>query len=192
MNQPERDLELRILKNTISIFNMKGLKFTMDDVARGCGISKKTIYTVFEDKNALFLSMVDMIFNDIKIEEERIMNDDSLPLKDKIQKLMSAMPETYGEIDFRKLYELKDKYPLIYKEVEERLETGWEDTIALLKKGQEEGIIKKDVRLNIVKVMMESTLEHFFQRDVLIRSGLSYQQGLNQVVSILMEGIING
>ena len=33
-----------ILEGTIKAFNEKGLKFTMDDVAKILGMSKKTIY----------------------------------------------------------------------------------------------------------------------------------------------------
>ena len=42
----KRQKEL-ILEGTVKAFNEKGLKFTMDDVAKLLGISKKTIYTVF-------------------------------------------------------------------------------------------------------------------------------------------------
>lgn len=54
-------MELRetILEGTIQAFNKKGLKFTMDDIAALLGISKKTIYTVFQDKNTLVSEMVD-------------------------------------------------------------------------------------------------------------------------------------
>ena len=44
----------------------------------------------------------------------------------------------------------------------------------------------------IFKLMMESTLEQFFQSDVLVRSGLSYKQALDQVVDILLRGILAG
>ena len=48
-----------ILEGTIKAFNEKGLKFTMDDVAKILGMSKKTIYTVFRDKESMVLAMVD-------------------------------------------------------------------------------------------------------------------------------------
>ena len=41
---------------------------------------------------------------------------------------------------FRQLYQLKEKYPEIYHQVEVRLETGWETTIALLEQGMQEGV----------------------------------------------------
>ena len=83
---------------------------------------------------------------------------------------------------------LKDKYPLIYGQVERRLETGWEATIMLLKKGMEEGVIRP-VSIPIVKMMLEASVEQFFQRDVLISNQLSYKEALEEVVGILMDGI---
>ena len=53
------DLKETILEGTIGIFNEKGLKFTMDDIAESLKISKKTIYKVFQNKEELFLAMVD-------------------------------------------------------------------------------------------------------------------------------------
>ncbi len=68
------DMELRetILEGTIQAFNKKGLKFTMDDIASLLGMSKKTIYTVFQDKNTLVSEMVDYCFDSIKESEQEV------------------------------------------------------------------------------------------------------------------------
>lgn len=187
-NMEANELKESILKGTIQVFNKKGLKFTMDDIARELSISKKTIYTVFTDKGALFLQMVDYIFDSIKDSEQRIMEDDSLPLIEKIRQILSVMPEGYRDIDFRQLYLLKDKYPSIYAKVEKRLETGWENTIELLNRAMDEGLIRR-IDIPILKLMLEASIEQFFQRDILIRNGLTYQEALSEVVDILVEGI---
>ena len=183
------ELQEQILEETLKIFNKKGLKFTMDDIARNLGISKKTIYTVFRTKEQLFLTMVDYIFDGIKISEQQVMDNEKLTVVEKIRKIFKVMPETYSEIDFRQLYQLKGKYPKIYKKVEKRLETGWENTIALLEQGMKQGVIRK-IHIPIVKMMLESTLEQFFQRDILVKNQISYQEALDEVVDILMEGIV--
>ena len=171
-----------ILEGTIKAFNEKGLKFTMDDVAKILGMSKKTIYTVFRDKESMFLAMVEYMFDSIK-------EDDALSTVEKIRRILGVIPESYRDVDFRQLYLLKDKYPVIYKQVEKRLETGWETTIQLLEQGMAEGVIRK-VSIPIVKMMLEATVEQFFQRDILIQSGLSYLEALDEVVSILVNGIV--
>ena len=183
------ELKETILQGTIQAFNQKGLKFTMDDIAAIVGISKKTIYTVFENKEDLFLAMVDYLFDRIKESEQSILENEEITTLDKIRSIMCVMPESYSEIDFRQLYLLKEKYPEIYKQVEIRLETGWETTIMLLEKGIEEGVIRP-IHIPILKLMMESALEQFFQRDILIRHNLSYKEALDEVVNILIDGII--
>ena len=126
-----------ILEGTIKAFNEKGLKFTMDDVAKILGMSKKTIYTVFRDKESMFLAMVDYMFDSIKESEQQIVEDDVLSTVEKIRRILGVIPESYRDVDFRQLYLLKDKYPVIYKQVEKRLETGWETTIQLLEQGMD-------------------------------------------------------
>jgi AcrR family transcriptional regulator len=177
-----------ILDGTISAFNQKGIKFTMDDIARQLGMSKKTIYKVFADKEQLFLAMVDYLFDGIKESEQAVLEDENLDTLGKLHKILGVMPEGYKDVDFRQLYLLRDKYPTIYKQVEQRLETGWENTIALMEQGMEEGVLRK-VRIPIVKMMMEAALEQFFQRDILIQNGITYQEALTQVVDILIMGI---
>lgn len=183
-------MELRetILEGTIEVFNVKGLKFTMDDIAKTLGISKKTIYTVFRDKESMFYAMVDYMFDSIKESEQRIAHDPALSTIEKIRQIMGVMPEGYKNIDFHQLYQLKDKYPAVYKQVEQRLETGWEETIALLEQGIAEGSIRQ-IHIPIVKMMLEATLEQFFQRDILIQNKITYMDALNEVVEILMDGI---
>lgn len=183
-------IELReiILEGTIKAFNKKGLKFTMDDVAKILGMSKKTIYTVFRDKESLFYAMVDYMFDSIKESERCIVEDETLSTIEKIRQIMSVLPEGYRNVDFHQLYQLKDKYPAVYKQVEKRLETGWEETISLLEKGIEEGCIRQ-IHIPLVKMMLEASLEQFFQRDILIQNNITYVDALNEVVGILMDGI---
>jgi hypothetical protein len=38
-------------------------------------------------------------------------------------------------------------------------------------------------------MMLEAALEQFFQRDILIQNGITYQEALTQVVDILIMGI---
>lgn len=184
-------MELRetILEGTIQAFNRKGLKFTMDDVAFGLGMSKKTIYTVFKDKNTLISEMVDYCFESIKESERAVLNDGSLDIVEKIRKILGVMPEGYRDVDFKQLYLLKDKYPKIYKKVEMRLENGWENTISLIEQGIAMGRIRP-VKIPILKTMLEATLEQFFKRDVLIINKISYQDALDEAVNILVDGIV--
>lgn len=184
----ESTIREQILEATILVFNRKGMKFTMDDIARELGMSKKTIYTVFADKQELVYDMVDYCFDSIKESEQKVMKSAGLSTLEKIQEILGVLPEGYKEIDFSQLYILRDKYPRIYTRVEERLESGWDATMELLQRGMNEGVTRK-VDTALVKVMFEATLEQFFRRDVLVKNGITYSDALAEVVDIICNGI---
>ncbi len=181
-------LKESILVGTMSVFNQKGLKFTMDDVAKELSISKKTIYTVFADKESLFYTMVDYMFDTIKESERQVLENAELGTLEKIRRILGVLPESYKNIDFRQLYMLREKFPGVYQQVEKRLETGWEPTLALLEQGIQEGVIRP-VNLVLVKMMLEAAVEQFFQRDILVQTQLQYNEALEAVVNILVDGI---
>ena len=183
-----RLLKNKIIEATIEVFNRKGIKFTMDDIAAELGMSKKTIYNTFRDKQDLFLSTVDYCFDKIKESEKEVLEDDSLATLDKLRRLLGVMPEGYKDISFEKLSILKTRYPKIFVKVQERLETGWEATLMLINQGIKEGVIRP-VDTALVKTMFEATVERFFMSDVLVNSKMSYTEGLEEVVNILIDGI---
>ncbi len=184
-----QDQKINILKSTIKVFNKKGLKLTMDDIAEYMGISKKTIYKFYDSKEEIFDQIVDYIFDGIKRKEKEILEEEGLTLEQRTRKLLAAFPESYTEIDFTKLGDLKDKYPKIYKKLTKRLESGWEPTMELLEQGKKEGLYRKDADFTIFKIMMDSSVARFFETDTLRKSGISYVDALNQVVDILLTGI---
>ena len=178
----------KILEAAVDAFNEKGLKFTMDDLAKRLSMSKKTLYTVFEDKQELFFAMVDYCFAAIKDAEKRVLEDESLDIVDRIQKLIVVLPDKYKGINLRQVYLLKEKYPKVYKEVEKRLENDWEPTIALLNQAMEQKRIRP-INVYVFKTMVEGTIEQFFQKSVLVDRDISYEQAMEEMVTILVRGI---
>ena len=55
----------KIIDATVEEFKQNGLKFTMNDLAKRLGISKKTIYTVFESKQAVLVAVADRYAADL-------------------------------------------------------------------------------------------------------------------------------
>lgn len=187
--QTEESLKDRILNETILLFNQKGLKFTMDDIAKQLCISKKTIYQIFQDKKALLSEMVDHCFDDIKVSKEEVLASAGEDTVETLKALLSALPERYKVLDLRQLYVLQEKYPQTYTKVLRRLNSDWEPTLQLMKKGMEEGRIRQ-VSLPVFKTMMQATLEQFFKKDILLESGITYQEALEEVVQIMVNGIV--
>jgi AcrR family transcriptional regulator len=184
----EQDLQERILNAAIEEFERIGLKFTMDDIARNLRISKKTLYTVYENKEAMLMALVDHCFRDIKESEAAVMEDEELDLVTRLERILVVLPDRYENIGLGKLYQLKEKYPKVYERVSMYLTTGWDSTIALINQGIEEGLLRP-VSIPVLKVMVESTIEHFFSDDVLVENNIYYEEALHEMVEIIIQGI---
>ncbi len=187
---PLESTRARILEAAIPLFNDRGLKFTMDELAAALGMSKKTIYAAFPSKEKMLEEMVDYVFDFIGRDKAAILGDDTLPYLEKLRRVLTTLTDKYESIDLRRLYDLESRYGAVYAKVARRLETGWEGTTALLEQGIREGVLRP-FPIPIFKLMMETTLQQFFRGDVLLRSGISYQEALGQVVDILLRGILS-
>jgi AcrR family transcriptional regulator len=179
----------RILDGTVEVFRKKGASFTMSDISKELGMSKKTIYTVFDDKESLLLILVDYFFDSVKEDEEKIWNDTSLSTKDKFIKILGGMPEASLDIDFATLYEIRGKYPAVDKKVRKRLESDWEKTLDLLEKGKKEGVFR-DVSPIVFQITFEAAIERFINGSELKINHIKYGQALEELVEMIVGGIL--
>ncbi len=183
-----QEIRQQIMDSVINQFNQKGMKFTMDDISKELHISKKTIYKEFYDKDELFFATVDYGFSAIKQKEAEIVADDSLDLVTKISRLIVCLPDNYKNIDFRRVYQLKEKYPKVYMKLAERIESDWGETEKLLKQAMEQGLIK-NVPVPLIKLMVEGAIEKFLGSEELVRTEFSYEQSLNGMIDIIINGL---
>lgn len=186
--EKETTLKEQIMDATLFEVNDKGLSFTMDDVAKRLKISKKTIYSLFKDKESLCMETVDYCFDEIKKAEQEIAERTDLSIKERIRRIIIVLPDRYQEIDFRKLRGGREKYPRAYARIVEKLHGGWDTTIALLEEGIRDGVLRS-FSIPVFRCMVEQTIESFLETDTLTDVGLVYEEALNEMISILWEGI---
>ena len=184
------DRREQIMDAVIGQFRLNGIKFTMDDIAGDLHMSKKTIYTLYPDKESLMIDAVERFFRSVKESESAVLRAPDLDYYERLRKVLSAMPKKYEGMEFGELWDVRDRYPRVYAALAKNLENGWEPTIQLLEEGIREGKLR-NFSVPIFKTMMETTLEQFFQKDVLKKNRISYRKALNEVVEILINGIRN-
>ncbi len=182
------DLSDMVLIEAMSLFREYGLRFTMQQVADDLHISKKTIYTVYPSKEALLLSMVDHAFDEIHLCKDEILRGNGT-VKEKLCSVIIALPKEYGALDLQQMKELEEKYPVVAERVRMQLETGWEPTIKLLSDAMEEGVIRP-VSLEVLKKMIVASIESFLSDRSFVESGVRYTSVLEEMIGIILEGVL--
>ena len=177
-----------IIQEATRQFQIKGLKFTMDDIAKEMHIAKKTIYQSFSSKEELMMAMLDTGFAEIHKRKKEILDSD-LPLAEKLAAVMIAMPDRYDILDFRKLSGLAQGYPTVSEHLKAHLESDWGPVIELMEEGIRTGRLRQ-ISIPIVKLMFTASVEAFLSGDTLTNEKISYSEALEELIGIIMKGIM--
>ena len=153
----------RILNKARELMFQAGVKHvTMDDLATQLGISKKTIYQYFKDKDALVSSVVEF-----ELANHALLCNQSTQAADnavhEIFLLMSVIQEMFNRMNPLALFEIEKYYPLAFDKIKKHKEDIIFSMISdNLEKGIAEGLYRKDVDITILsKYRLETSLIPF-------------------------------
>lgn len=180
----------RIFEGCVEEFKENGVKFTMDSLAKRIGISKRTLYETISSKEEAVELVVSRTFADVKQQQKEILENEQMPTVERIKKLFTVVPTYANVVDYRRMNEIKQSYPGIYKEIQERLENDWEPTIALLEEAMREGIIRK-TNITILKLLLCEVYERLITGEMLIKNDISYEQAMQETITIIFEGVLS-
>lgn len=141
----------RILQGAEELFFKYGLKgVTMDDIAKHLGMSKKTIYKSFEDKDSIVHGL--MVHKLSEDEHDIIaLSQGTSNVIEVVFKLMNHMNQMFTKINPNVFYELQKYYPnswKLFKEFKENCILKMvEET---LKRGMKEGHIREDINYKVI------------------------------------------
>ncbi len=141
----------RIIEDAGKLFFREGIKrVTMDDVARELGISKRTIYENFKDKNELLTATLQQITNLQNLSFEKI-KESSQNVLEIMVGILRFGHESIARVNEAYISDLERYYPRIWRTVfnnstRERL-SSIED---LLEQGKTEGFFRPEINSRMV------------------------------------------
>ena len=180
----------RITEQATEMFLKEGIKsIRMDDIASALGVSKRTIYELFENKENLISECAQYFFlRQNKLHESLTRNTNNL-----IEKLMTIvdMAEEYMETDIRFMSSIQKFYPSIYETIIKQHLT--EQFMLLKGKMQEainEGLLVKNFNLDFALTMFaESLFNAFSKPNVLISTNISQIEAFRYLTIYFFRGL---
>ena len=163
------ELRDRIIVKATEAFTAHGIKsITMDDIATSLGISKRTLYEVFEDKETL---LREVLLKNHVLEVILVCFQKSIEMFHKTNK---------------RFFEDLKKYPSIYNMMKNSREKESESTIAFFKSGVEQGIFRDDVNFAIINLLVRE------QFDLLLNTNICSEYPFLEVYESIMFTFIRG
>jgi len=186
--EEQDSLLARIISATKKAYMDRGPDFTMEALAKGLGISKKTLYAAVPDKESLLELIIDGARASIKAGQAAAIADPSMAPVDRIRAVLGTLPEDAASFDYLRLAELESSHPRLFSRIQRLMEEDWEATLALFEEGRRSGGLR-DFDTAVFREMYTATLNSMFRSRFLWKRGLSYAAALREVVDILMKGI---
>jgi len=185
------DVRDKIIEGAAVLFRTYGIKaVTMDSLANHLGISKRTIYEVFSDKDDLYIGVLDWM---VKMQKElvtRVLQESENALI-AIFRLLEINRNHFQDMspafqaDIKKFH-----YEVLFKKTKKTEIPDYGDNIQVIERGIEERLFRKDIdpdlvnrSLNLlVRSIIDDELfpyEQFSRKEVVKNVYINYLRGIS-------------
>ncbi|MFA7420930.1 MAG: TetR/AcrR family transcriptional regulator [Melioribacteraceae bacterium] len=187
----EKEIKQRIVQKADEMFRQYGFsKITMEEIASNLGISKKTLYKHFSNKDHILKEIVHANKCEVDKFIEDLMAQKSMPFLDKLKNFMNFIAQQAQKLEGPMVHDLMKCNPEVWKDIEEfRSKKAYKHLSQLIEEGVENGIFRKDVDNSVIVVGYVASIHSLINPEVLSKLPISADQAFRDILKILFEGI---
>ncbi|PBQ32713.1 TetR family transcriptional regulator [Sphingobacteriaceae bacterium] len=180
----------KILKTSLGLFFKYGIKhITMDDIAKELGMSKKTIYQFYKEKDDL----VNQLCNNELNTQEAHFEDMNKSAKDPIHEIMlisDKMRNMMQNINPMFFLDLQKFYPTAYQRfISFRENCAYKLVILNIKKGIETGVYRPDLDPELISRLRMAQIDMLMFGNYFSYEKTSFAKTHTVVLDIFIYGI---
>lgn len=185
------DIRDRIIEGAARLFKTYGIKaVTMDSLANSIGISKRTIYENFSDKEEILGGVLQMMADRQKTLVNRILNESENAI-DAIFRLIETNRDHFQEMSPAFYADIRKYHHDVLMDKADKCEMpDYRNNIQVIEKGIKQKLFRKEINADIVnrclfslgRSAMDDELypfEEFTRREVIKNVFISYLRGIS-------------
>lgn len=182
------DIKDRILEKASELYFQYGVKSTsMDELASSIGISKRTIYENFKDKEDILKSLV------LKIKDERneefrkflVEGPNAIEMFIKVIETQKKMPVSNAKF----IQDIYKYYPKISKIMQDNIEQNNKFLQKFLEKGISQGYIRDDLNIEVTAFLVEDSTYTYIRASYLEKPPFSFSELFYTMMINFVRGI---
>lgn len=182
----------RIQKKAEELFRKYGIRsITMDEIARQLGISKKTIYQYYDDKDALVAATITAMLDYHKDCCASHRCECQNPVEE-IYSGIEMLRELKGSFNPAVIFDLVRYHPKVYKKIihfkHQFLFTAIRSN---LEKGKELGLYRDDIDVDVLSTFRVETLMMGFNEEIFPENGSKFQHIAQCLSEHFLHGIVS-
>ena len=184
------ELKDRIIKEAEGLFCQFGIKrITMDDISKHLGISKKTIYQHFKDKNELVYMLISAMLGrencamDVNQKESENAVREIFLIVTHLQELLSKMNPAI-------FYDMQKYHPEAW-ELFRSFKSEYMRSCLMknLERGINEGLFRKEINLEIISIMRMEQVDMVFNQVAFAPGKFNLSQVMTEITEHYLYGL---
>lgn len=189
---PENDPRARIVEQAKRHFLAHGYcQFTMDDLARELGMSKKTLYVYYRGKEAIMKTIIDGFAAEVRAMAEALFADRRLSYIEKLHRFTEGMTRRFTSIGPHLLRDLQRFAPPLYRHLEEVRHRNIPLIFGqLLQQGQAAGMVRAEIDPAFAIEFWRPAIQTLMHPDTLERLQLRPDQIFTQAIALFFGGLL--
>ncbi len=189
----DRKTREKILSHARRLFAERGFhKVTVEELCTGDGMSKRTFYRHFRDREALVEELVDGLFAQFGPQVlENLLSKQPVPaiLERHFEVLAQGLA---ANVSTRMMADVQNFLPGLWDRIERFRANVVGILTDLLRRGQQEGTIRPDIDPETAGKLIQGVVTHLANPRFLLAQDLSLGQFLGTFRNVLLRGILVG
>ena len=190
---PDVEKRQKILDRSRSLFLMRGVSsLTMEEIATLQGISKKTLYRYFPNKDALVTEAIEEKIAEVARRVTGIAGIKDLSFLEKIREILRTVSRQMAELGEGLIRDLYYNHPDLWAKIDRyRQEHIFVTIEKLLGEGAKSGLIRPDIDGRLVPALFLTTISSVLNPEQFVKMTVSPVEFFEAVVKILFGGILS-
>lgn len=188
---PAPEITARIVAGARRHFFPHGFRgVTMSDLAAELGISKKTFYVHFANKEALVAAVIETKFAEMAAELEDI-HATSAGFGPDLHRLLTTLQSHAKEIGPSFARDLRRDAPELFSRIQARRQELIRRVFGrLLEKGRKEGAVRRDIPVDFLIEVLLGAVQSTVTPDKVVETGLGPGKLIERILAIFLEGVL--
>ncbi len=182
----------QILERILALFVRYGIRsITMNDIARELGVSKKTLYSDFKDKEDLINQVIDFDISQSRIFLDELHQSEIDALQE-IYQVNSRIHSYRSRYSPSFYYDLKRYFPDVYRRwIQDKRQNMYGLITKNLRKGKKEGLYRMEIREHIIARLYMARIEMLDSNEIIEEHETLSAEFMQEIFFYHLHGICN-
>ena len=185
------DTKQKIIVKAEELFRLYGVKsVTMDEIARELGMSKKTLYQSFRDKDSLVSAATQYMIDCDKAEFEAIRSEAGNSIE-QLFLISKCLRKNFENMNPSILFDLKRYHPQAWEIFLDMKESFFKQTVIdVLNQGISEGFFRPEINVDILTILRVEQVQMSFDPRIFPKDRYDFKEVQIQFFDHFVNGIM--